>query len=208
MSEIFKAQGLDPKTIEALITKTAADSSAELAKAAPTPWLGLHLSYPYTAGSKLVAALATPDDPIARQLLTRLPESTADVNDPARYRANKPPERWGLGLARRIAKTSEPWSNSLGCVALELFGPKLCEGWVADSVETVHRDGKTLLVWMVIYEKPEQAKKLHKLLSSKLKKPGVELSILGANVAVLSNVPADGRKQALMAANQIPRGGW
>ena len=208
MSELFSPPGVNPKDIEALITRNAADSSAELAKAAPTPWLGLHLSYPYTAGAKLVAALATADDPIGKELLTRLPESTAEASDPARYRANKPPERWALGLARRIPNTTDPWSNKLGCVALELLGPKLCEGWVADTVETVKRDGKTVLVWMVIYETADQAKRLHKVLSTKLKKPGLEVLVQGPNVAVLSNVPADGRRQALMAANQLPRGGW
>jgi IrrE N-terminal-like domain len=208
LSELFKAQGLDPKAMQALITDTAAGSAAELAKATPSPWLGLQLQYPYTAGAKLVSALGTPEDPLANALLARLPESTAEASDPARYRAAKPPERWGLGLGRRIPNATSPWSNKLGCAALDLLGKELCAGWVADAVETVRRDGKTVLVWMVIYEKPEQAKKLHKLLQAKLKKPGPEVLIQGVNVAVFSNVPADGRKQALTAANQVPRGGW
>lgn len=208
MSELFKAQGLNPKDMEALITQTAAGSSAELARTAPSPWLGLQLMYPYTAGSKLVSALATADDPISKELLTRLPESTAEAGDPSRYRAAKPPERWTLGLARRIPNVASPWSNKLGCAALGLLGPKLCDGWVADVVETVRRGEKTVLVWMVIYDAPAQAQALHKLLSKKLKKPGLEVLVQGPNVAVFSNVPADGRKQALTAANQVPRGGW
>jgi hypothetical protein len=139
-----------------LLSDTTARSAAEAAEHAPVPWLGLQLSFPYVAGRELVAARATAEDPIARELLRKPPASTAQVMLPSKNEAEALFEA-ALHLDRLIKGATRSVSTTLGRANLELLGAGLGEGWQGDRLESVRAGGKTLVAWSVLFETPEQA---------------------------------------------------
>ena len=156
--------GLD---LGSLLTEAAAASAAMAGGQSSVPWLGLQLSFPYAAGAKLVAAVRTDDDPTATLLLRRLPRSTAQVLDPALYRADERPREARLDLATKLAGSSAVYATTLGAANLDLFGElhgggELGRGWRGDRLETVRLAGRLSAVWAVSFATAESAAQLAK----------------------------------------------
>jgi Zn-dependent peptidase ImmA (M78 family) len=84
MDDWLRDQRVAVEGMAGLLSDTTAQSAAEAAEHAPIPWLGLQLRFPYVAGRQLVAARASPADPIARGLLQHPPTSTAEVMAPTK----------------------------------------------------------------------------------------------------------------------------
>ncbi len=137
-----------------LLSDTTARSAAEAADQAPVPWLGLQLRFPYVWGRALIAASATPDDPVARGLLQRPPASTAEVMTPCRTGA---PLVADLQLTRLIPGSKASVATTVGRAALELLGEGLGEGWRGDRLESVHVGKKLVAVWSVAFATAAQA---------------------------------------------------
>ena len=137
-----------------LLSDTTARSAAEAADQAPVPWLGLQLRFPYVAGRALVAALATPENPIARHLLFTPPASTAEVMTPSRTAA---PLVGDLQLTRLIPGAKASVATTVGRAQLELLGEGLGKGWRGDRLESVHVGKKRVTVWSVVFETETQA---------------------------------------------------
>jgi len=155
-------QGLD---IGSFLSEAAAASAAMAGSQSSVPWLGMQLRFPYTAGAALVAAVRTPEDPSAASLLRRLPRSTAQVLDPALYRADPRPREARLDLARRLPGSSAVYATTLGAANLNLFGQihgggDLGHGWRGDRLETVRRGGKLSAVWAVGFDAEDRAEAL------------------------------------------------
>jgi hypothetical protein len=141
-------EGLD---MGSFLTDAAAASAAMAGGQASVPWLGLQMSFPYASGASLVAAVRTAEDPSATSLLRRLPRSTAQVLDPALYRADERPKEARLDLAGRLPGSTAVYGTTLGAANLNLFGElhgggELGRGWRGDRLETV-RQGKALCLW-------------------------------------------------------------
>ncbi len=137
-----------------LLSDTTARSAAEAADQAPVPWLGLQLRFPSVAGRALVAALATPEDLIARGLLSKPPGSTAEVMTPSRTAA---PLAGELQLTRLIPGAKPSVATTLGRAQLELLGEGLGKGWRGDRLESVRVGKKRVTVWSVVFETETQA---------------------------------------------------
>lgn len=137
-----------------LLSDTTARSAAEAADQAPNSWLGLQLRFPYVAGRALVAAAASPGDPIARGLLSMPPASTAEVMTPSRTAA---PLVGEVLLTRLIPGAKPSVATTLGRAALELLGEGLGEGWRGDRLESVHVGKKLVVVWSVAFTTEAQA---------------------------------------------------
>ncbi len=149
------------------LTDAAAASAAMAAGQASVPWLGLQLSFPYAQGARLVAAIRTPQDPGATSLLHRLPRSTAQVLDPALYRADERPREARLDLAARIPGSAAVYATTLGAANLNLFGElhgggELGRDWRGDRLETVRQGSQLCAAWAVAFASPEGAERLVK----------------------------------------------
>src|SRR5215470_11745816 len=206
-------EGLD---LGSFLTDAAAASAAMAAGQASVPWLGLQMSFPYASGASLVAAVRTPADPAATSLLRRLPRSTAQVLDPALYRADERPKEARLDLAARIRGSSAVYATTLGAANLNLFGDlhgggELGRGWRGDRLETVRQGGQLSAAWAVAYASADGAGKLVKAWS-KAVGGGADRSAAqpdgsryvvrqSGNVAVLlENVPAERVAELVTAA--------
>jgi hypothetical protein len=155
-------EGLD---VGGLLTEAAAAGAGMAAEQTSVPWLGMQLSFPYAAGAALVGAVRTPADPTATALLRRLPRSTAQVLDPALYRADERPREARLDLASRLPGSVAAYATTLGAANLNLFGElhgggELGKGWRGDRLETVHRGGELCAAWAVAFATPEGAARL------------------------------------------------
>jgi len=155
-------EGLD---FGALLTEAAALSAGMAAQQTSVPWLGMQLSFPYSAGAGLVDAVRTPADPSAAALLRRLPRSTAQVLDPALYRADERPREARLDLAARLPGAVPAYATTLGAANLNLFGDlhgggDLGRGWRGDRLETVRRGQELCAVWAVAFSTPDGAARL------------------------------------------------
>jgi hypothetical protein len=78
--------------------------------------------------------MRTRSDPAATSLLRRLPRSTAQVLDPALYRADERPKEAQLDLAARIPGSTAVYDTTLGAANLNLLGElhgggELGRGW-------------------------------------------------------------------------------
>ena len=154
-----------------LLNEAAAAGAAMAAGQSSVPWLGLQLSFPYVAGARLVAAVRTDDDPTATVVLRRLPRSTAQVLDPALYRADERPREARLDLAGKLRGSSALYTTTLGAANLDLFGDlhgggELGRGWRGDRLETVRLGGKLCAVWAVSFASAEGAERLVKAWSA------------------------------------------
>ena len=206
-------EGID---LGSFLTEAAAASAAMAAGQASVPWLGLQMSFPYASGAGLVAAVRTPDDPAATSLLRRLPRSTAQVLDPALYRADERPKEARLDLASRIPGSAAVYATTLGAANLNLFGDlhgggELGRGWRGDRLETARQGTQLFAVWAVGYASPDGAERLVKAWSGALgggtDKPATQpdgsryVVRQSGNVAVLlENVPADRVGELVTAA--------
>jgi hypothetical protein len=137
-----------------LLSDTNARSAAEAAERAPVPWLGLQLSFPYVAGRALIEAKATPEDPVARDLLRHPPTSTAQVMNPAHAAG---PFDAALRLDKLIPDAKASLTTTLGRANLELLGAGLGEGWRGDRLESVRLADAAVVVWVVAFDSPQQA---------------------------------------------------
>lgn len=136
-----------------LLSDTTARSAAEAADQAPVPWLGLQLRFPYVAGRALIAARASPEDPIARGLLRAPPASTAQVMTPG---LTLPPLTGAFRLQRLIPGAKASLATTLGRANLELLGEGLGEGWLGDRLEAVHVGKRLVVGWSVAFTTPAQ----------------------------------------------------
>src|SRR5215469_5280955 len=157
-------EGLD---IGGLLAEAAAAGAGMAAEQTSVPWLGMQLSFPYAAGASLVAAVRTPADPSAVALLRRLPRSTAQVLDPALYRADERPREARLDLASRVPGAVAAYATTLGAANLNLLGElhgggELGRGWRGDRLETVRRGAELCAVWAVAFASPDGADRLLK----------------------------------------------
>lgn len=198
------------------LTEAAAASAAMAAGQASVPWLGLQMSFPYASGAGLVEAVRTPDDPAATSLLRRLPRSTAQVLDPALYRADERPREARLDLAGRIPGSTAVYATALGAANLNLFGDlhgggELGQGWRGDRLETARQGTQLFAVWAVAYASPGGAERLVKAWSGALgggtERPATQpdgsryVVRQSGNVAVLlENVPAERVGELVTAA--------
>jgi hypothetical protein len=196
-------EGLD---LGSFLTDTAAASAAMAGGQASVPWLGLQLSFPYAAGASLVASIRTPQDPAATSLLRRLPRSTAQVLDPALYRADERPQQARLELAARIPGSAAVYATTLGAANLNLFGElhgggELGRGWRGDRLETVRQGNQLCAAWAVAFASPEGAERLVKAWSAALGGGARDVVRQSGSVAVLlQNVPAERVTELVSAA--------
>ena len=161
-------EGLD---LGSFLTDAAAASAAMAGSQSSVPWLGMQMSFPYASGASLVSAVRTSDDPSATSLLRRLPRSTAQVLNPALYRADERPKEARLDLAGKLPGSSAVHATTLGAANLDLFGElhgggDLGQGWRGDRLETVRRGGELCAVWAVAFASPAGADRLAKAWSS------------------------------------------
>jgi hypothetical protein len=161
-------EGLD---MGSFLTEAAAASAAMAGGQSSVPWLGLQMSFPYASGATLVAAVRTAEDPSATLLLKRLPRSTAQVLDPALYRADERPKEARLDLAGRLGGSTTVYATTLGAANLNLFGEvhgggELGKGWRGDRLETVRQGGRLSAVWAVAFSTPDAAERLVKAWSA------------------------------------------
>ncbi|HVP59749.1 MAG TPA: DUF6782 family putative metallopeptidase [Myxococcaceae bacterium] len=206
-------EGLD---LGSFLTDAAAASAAMAGGQASVPWLGLQLSFPYTSGATLVAALRTREDPGATSLLRRLPRSTAQVLDPALYRADERPREARLELAARIPGSSAVYATTLGAANLNLFGElhgggELGRGWRGDRLETVRQGSQLCVAWAVAFATPEGAERLAKAWSTALgggadravtQPDGSRYAVRqrGSVAVLLENVPVERVTELVLAA--------
>ena len=163
-------EGLD---LGSFLTEAAAASAAMAGGQSSVPWLGLQMSFPYARGASLVAAVRTAADPAATSLLRRLPRSTAQVLDPALYRADERPREARLDLTGRIPGSAAVYATTLGAANLNLFGElhgggELGLGWRGDRLETVHLGATLCAVWAVAFASAAGAERLARAWSSAL----------------------------------------
>jgi len=211
-------EGLD---LGSFLTDAAASGAAMAGAQASVPWLGLQLSFPYAAGARLVAAVRTPDDPAAVALLRRFPRSTAQVLDPARYRADDRPREGQLDLARRLPGSAARLGTTLGAANLDLFGEihgggELGRGWRGDRLETVRIGERIAAAWAVSFLSVEGADRLMKAWSGALgggiesaaRQPDGSTYLLrqaGAIAVLLMNVPDERVAEVVGAATSAFR---
>ncbi len=162
-SKVFAAASGDEDGMTGtLLTESAALSASMAAESSGAiPWLGLQLSFPYQAGAELVRSLATKDDPAGCRLLSRLPSSTAQVLDPARYRRNEAPLRGSIGLGS-IIHAESVYDTSLGQANIDLLSKihgveALGNGWRGDVLELVRRDGTESAAWAIVFREARQS---------------------------------------------------
>ena len=210
------SDGLD---VGSLLSEAAAAGAAMAGGQSSVPWLGLQLSFPYSAGARLVAAVRTAGDPAATSLLRRLPRSTAQVLDPALYRADVRPREARLDLAARLPGSAAAYATTLGAANLDLFGEvhgggDLGRGWRGDRLETVHRGTQLAAVWAVAYDSPEGASRLVKAWSNALgggteaAQPDGSRYVVrqsGSVAVMLENVPAERSAELVTAATEAFR---
>lgn len=205
--------GLD---LGSFLSEAAAASAAMAGGQSSVPWLGLQLSFPYAAGGRLVAAIRTADDPAATSLLRRFPRSTAQVLDPALYRADQRPREARLDLAGRLPGSAAALATTLGAANLDLFGElhgggDLGQGWRGDRLETVRRGTQLCAVWAVAYASPEGASRLVRAWSTAVgggagaeaaQPDGSRYAVRqsGSVAVLLENVPADHIGEIVAAA--------
>ncbi|MGZ6132337.1 MAG: DUF6782 family putative metallopeptidase, partial [Myxococcaceae bacterium] len=205
--------GLD---LGSLLSEAAAASAAMAGGQSSVPWLGLQLSFPYAAGGRLVAAIRTADDPAATSLLRRLPRSTAQVLDPALYRADERPREARLDLAAKLPGSAAAMATTLGAANLDLFGElhgggELGQGWRGDRLETVHRGTQLCAAWAVAFASPDGASRLIKAWSTAVgggtgaeaAQPDGSRYVIrqsGSVAVLLENVPADHIGEIVAAA--------
>jgi len=203
-------EGLD---LGAFLTDAAAAGASMAAAQASVPWLGLQLSFPYASGATLVAAVRTAQDPGATSLLRRLPRSTAQVLDPALYRADERPREGRLDLATRIPGSVAAYGTTLGAANLNLFGElhgggELGRGWRGDRLETVRQGNRLCAAWAVAFASTEGAERLVKAWSAALGgetgKPGTGSGPVvrqsGSVAVLLQNVPPERITEVVSAA--------
>ncbi|MGZ6027915.1 MAG: DUF6782 family putative metallopeptidase [Myxococcaceae bacterium] len=207
------ADGLD---LGSLLSEAAAASAAMAGGQSSVPWLGLQLSFPYAAGGRLVAAIRTADDPAATSLLRRLPRSTAQVLDPALYRADERPREARLDLAAKLPGSAAAMATTLGAANLDLFGElhgagELGQGWRGDRLETVRRGTQLCAAWAVAFASPDGASRLVKAWSTAVgggtgaeaAQPDGSRYVIrqsGSVAVLLENVPADHIGEIVAAA--------
>jgi len=205
-------EGLD---MGSFLTEAAAASAAMAGSQSSVPWLGLQMSFPYASGATLVAAVRTAEDPSATFLLKRLPRSTAQVLDPALYRADERPKDARLDLAGRLAGSTAVYATTLGAANLNLFGDvhgggELGKGWRGDRLETVRQGGRLSAAWAVSFASPDGAERLVKAWSAAVgggtETPAVQpdgsryvVRRNGSVAVLLENVP-EGRVAELVTA--------
>ncbi|MGZ6140879.1 MAG: DUF6782 family putative metallopeptidase, partial [Myxococcaceae bacterium] len=205
--------GLD---LGSLLSEAAAASAAMAGGQSSVPWLGLQLSFPYAAGGRLVAAIRTADDPAATSLLRRLPRSTAQVLDPALYRADERPREARLDLAAKLPGSAAAMATTLGAANLDLFGElhgagELGQGWRGDRLETVRRGTQLCAAWAVAFASPDGASRLIKAWSTAVgggtgaeaAQPDGSRYVIrqsGSVAVLLENVPADHIGEIVAAA--------
>jgi hypothetical protein len=205
--------GLD---LGSFLSEAAAASAAMAGGQSSVPWLGLQLSFPYAAGGRLVAAIRTADDPAATSLLRRLPRSTAQVLDPALYRADERPREARLDLAAKLPGSAAGLATTLGAANLDLFGDlhgggDLGQGWRGDRLETVRRGSQLCAVWAVAYASADGASRLVKAWSTAVgggtgaetaQPDGSRYAVRqsGSVAVLLENVPADQIGEIVAAA--------
>ncbi|MGZ5958585.1 MAG: DUF6782 family putative metallopeptidase [Myxococcaceae bacterium] len=205
--------GLD---LGSLLSEAAAASAAMAGGQSSVPWLGLQLSFPYAAGGRLVAAIRTADDPAATSLLRRLPRSTAQVLDPALYRADERPREARLDLAAKLPGSAAAMATTLGAANLDLFGElhgagELGQGWRGDRLETVRRGTQLCAAWAVAFASPDGASRLVKAWSTAVgggtgaeaAQPDGSRYVIrqsGSVAVLLENVPADHIGEIVAAA--------
>ncbi|HEY1907191.1 MAG TPA: DUF6782 family putative metallopeptidase [Myxococcaceae bacterium] len=206
-------EGLD---LGSFLTEAAAASAAMAGGQSSVPWLGMQMSFPYASGASLVSAVRTPDDPSATTLLRRLPRSTAQVLDPALYRADEKPKEARLDLAGRIPGSSAVHATTLGAANLDLFGElhgggELGQGWRGDRLETVRKGGELSAVWAVAFASPAGADRLVKAWSDALgggtERPATQadgsrylVRQSGSVAVLLMNVPTERAGELVSAA--------
>lgn len=193
MTQWLADQHVAVEGLAALLSDTTARSAAEAADQAPNVWLGLQLRFPYVAGRELISSLATPDDPIARGLLTRPPASTAQVMPP---RSTRPPLERTLHLDLLIPRAQKSVDTSLGRANLELLGEGLGEGWRGDRLEAVRVRGKLVVLWVIALETPAQAQRLSATVAG---------SVTRGSIVVLSSGATDSVREAALRLFPEPR---
>ena len=207
--------GDDGLDMGSFLTDAAAASAAMAGGQSSVPWLGLQMSFPYASGASLVAAVRTAEDPSATSLLRRLPRSTAQVLDPALYRADERPREARLDLASRLPGSTPVYATTLGAANLNLFGEvhgggELGRGWRGDRLETVRQGGRLSAAWAVSFASPDGAERLVKAWSAAVgggtETPAVQpdgsryvVRRNGSVAVLLENVP-EGRVAELVTA--------
>ena len=98
------------------------------------------------------------------QLISRPPESTAQVMDPTLYfRQEHPLVARPMGLAIVLGASRIVYETTLGRANLDLFGDlhaagaPLGEGWRGDRLEVVKVKGDRIAAWAIAFTKPSQA---------------------------------------------------
>lgn len=134
-------------------------ASAPAGEAGVPRWLALQLQFPYLAGEILVKAVATPQDPSAVALVTRLPRSTAQVLEPPLYQQDEQPLQGTVGLVDRLPGAMAVRSTVLGRANIELLEQGLGVGWRGDRLEVAKVGGVACGAWVVAYAKPAQAER-------------------------------------------------
>ena len=206
-------EGLD---LGSFLTDAAAAGAAMAGSQSSVPWLGMQMSFPYASGAGLVSAVRTSEDPSATSLLRRLPRSTAQVLNPALYRADERPKEARLDLAGRIPGSSAVHATTLGAANLDLFGElhgggDLGQGWRGDRLETVRGGGELCAVWAVAFASPAGADRLTKAWSSTLgggtERPATQadgsrylVRQTGSVALLLMNVPTERVAELVSAA--------
>ena len=215
--------GEDGLTGTLLAESTALSASIAAESSAANPWLALQLGFPYSAGADLVRAIATKDDPAACRLLRRLPTTTAQVLDPAAYRANESALRGAIGLSSLLHAESV-YETSLGEANLNLLTSihgvaRLGNGWRGDVLEVVRRQQMESAAWAVAFREAREADAFGAFYSTLVKgsrtaddvafaeKDGQVSAVLvrGKIAAILIRVPRDSWRLVAEAAVQALR---
>jgi len=208
--------GDDGLDLGSFLAEASAASAAMAGGQSSVPWLGMQMSFPYASGATLVSAVRTSEDPSATSLLRRLPRSTAQVLDPALYRADERPKEARLDLAGKIPGSSAVHATTLGAANLDLFGElhgggELGRGWRGDRLETVRKGGELSAVWAVAFASPAGADRLVKAWSGTLgggtERPATQadgsrysVKQSGSVAVLLMNVPTERVGEVVSAA--------
>ena len=161
------AEGNESAGMLAMLSESIGDSAQAAAQQSEaSPWLGLQMHFPYSAGMQLVNAAREKGDRNGMQLLVRPPESTAQVVDPTLYfREEHPLTAKRMNLAQVLGANRVIYETTLGRANLDLFGEihadgaTLGEGWRGDRLESVTVKGKLVTGWAVAFAKPAQAQR-------------------------------------------------
>ena len=111
-------------------------------------------------------------------------------------RASAPPVERVLHLELLVPQAKKSLGTTLGRANLELLGEGLGEGWRGDRLEAVRARGKLIVLWVIAFETPAQAKRLSAVING---------SVTRDTVVVISSGASDPVRDAALRLFPAPR---